>query len=185
MTGSRTAAEPGPGVVARLYRRLRQTVAELAKFGVVGGVNFLVDIGVFNLCSSVFGLGPLTSKTISVTVAATLAFIGNRYWTWRHRPRSSLAREYFLYFVMNAVGLLIALLCLGFSHYILGNVWPVFRTDLANNLSGNIIGTGLGTLFRFWSYRRWVFLPPTDPPVDPATGLPEPADGPDPDQGRR
>ncbi|HEY3503004.1 MAG TPA: GtrA family protein [Actinocatenispora sp.] len=170
-------ARPAVGGLRGLYARFRQLIHEAAKFGVVGGINFFVDIGLYNVCESVLGLGPLTSKTISVTVAATLAFVGNRYWTWRHRPRTNLAREYFLYFVMNAVGLLISLLCLGFSYYVLGAQWPgVFQTPLANNISGNIVGTAFGTLFRFYSYRRWVFLPPSEPPVDPATGLPEPED---------
>ena len=37
---------------------------------------------------------------------------------------------------------------------------------LADNIAGNIIGTGLGTLFRFWSYRKWVF---TEISAAPAT----------------
>jgi putative flippase GtrA len=157
-------------------RRLRDLFHEAWRFGAVGGVNFVVDLALYNVCDAVLGLGPLTSKTISVTVAATVGFAGNRYWTWRHRPRTNLAREYFLYFVMNAVGLLISLLFLGFDYYVLGSQWEVFRTALAKNLSGTIVGNMLGTLFRFYSYRRWVFLAATDPPVDPATGLPEPDD---------
>ena len=28
---------------------------------------------------------------------------------------------------------------------------------LADNISGNLIGLGVGTLFRFYAYRKWVF----------------------------
>lgn len=161
------------GYLQRLTGRLSHLVHELGKFGVVGGVSFLIDISVFNLCLLYLGMGPLTSNTIAVAVAATLAFAGNRYWTWRHRKATGLAREYFLYFVFNAVGLLISILCLGFSHYILGSMWPVFASPLADNISGKGIGLVLGTMFRFYSYRKWVFLPPEAPPVDPHTGLPE------------
>ena len=31
------------------------------------------------------------------------------------------------------------------------------KGPIADNVSANVIGLGLGTLFRFWSYRRWVF----------------------------
>ena len=101
-------------------------------------------------------------------VAATLAFAGNRYWTFRHRAASGLGREYFLFFVLNGVGLLIQLLCIGFTHYTL---------KLDDHFSYNvalIVGIGLGTLFRFWSYKKWVFLPPQLPAVDARTGLPSP-----------
>jgi hypothetical protein len=30
---------------------------------------------------------------------------------------------------------------------------------------GNVIGTGLGTVFRFWAYKKWVFLHPDHPSV--------------------
>ncbi len=157
--------------------RVSALLHEVARFGVVGGVAFIVDTTIFNVCLLGIGLGPLTSKTISVAFGATVAFAGNRFWTWRHRKASGLAREYFLYFIFNAVGLLISILCLGFSHYILGNAWGWFQSPLADNLSANGVGLVLGTLFRFYSYRRWVFLPPEAPPVDPHTGLPEAPDG--------
>ena len=44
---------------------------------------------------------------------------------------------------------------------------------LALNIA-NVFGTGLGTLFRFWSYRRFVFTGTNRPPAeDPATGVPD------------
>ena len=49
--------------------------------------------------------------------------------------------------------------CLAGSRYGLGSIWPdVFRTPLADNIASYVVGTALGTLFRFWSYRRFVFV---------------------------
>jgi putative flippase GtrA len=142
----------------RLRDRFGQLMRELGKFGVVGGVAFIIDIALFNIAASVFGMGPLTAKTLSTVVAASVAFVGNRFWTWRNRASSGLAREYGLYFFFNAVGLGIGLACLAISHYGLGSIWPgVFRTLLADNIAANVVGVALGTLFRFWSYRRFVF----------------------------
>jgi putative flippase GtrA len=85
-------------------------------------------------------------------VATTVAYLGNRYWTFRKRGRSGVRREYLLFFFLNAVGLAIALTCLFISHYALG-----FTGRLADNIAANVVGLALGTMFRFWSYRRWVF----------------------------
>jgi DNA-binding LacI/PurR family transcriptional regulator len=52
----------------------------------------------------------------------------------------------------NSVGLAISVGCLWVSHYALGLTGP-----LADNISANVVGLALGTMFRFWSYRRWVF----------------------------
>lgn len=133
----------------------------MGKFGTVGGLAFVVDIALFNIAVRGLNLESLTAKTLSTVAAATVAFLGNRFWTWRHRARSGLAREYTLYFLFNAVGLGIGLACLAISHYGLGSLWPsVFRSLLADNIAGNVVGTLLGTLFRFWSYRRFVFVRP-------------------------
>ena len=87
-----------------------------------------------------------------MVLATIVAYLGNRFWTYRTRRHQGYMREYVLFFVFNVIGLGIALLCLWFSHYVLG-----FTSILADNLSANVIGLGLSTLFRFWSYRTYVF----------------------------
>ena len=143
----------------------------VTRFGTVGLLAFVVDVGVFNLLRQVAELGPLTSKTISVVLATTVAFGGNRSWTFQHRgARHGAWSAYVLFFAVNGLALLISLACLGISYYLLGLTSP-----LAENVASNVIGLGLGTLFRFWAYARWVFpqaAPPTPVPVRP---LAEPA----------
>ena len=152
------------------YVRVEHLVHELAKFGVVGLVAYVVDIGLFNLLRGFGGDGPLadkplSAKVISAIAATTVAYFGNRHWTFRHRARTGLQREYLLFFLLNGVGLLIAVGCLWFSHYALG-----FDSLLADNISANVVGLGLGTAFRFWAYRKWVFLE-LDETLDDATDL--------------
>jgi putative flippase GtrA len=169
VTGEPSASsEPRPGLLRRLWERFGHLVHELGKFGTVGIIAFGVDLVLFNIALTVLDMESLTAKVFSTAIAATVAFVGNRFWTWRHRARSNLAREYILYFVLNAIGLSFSLLTLAISHYGLGSVWSAFQNPIADNVSANIVGTAMGTTFRFWSYRRWVFLNPDTQPV-PAT----------------
>jgi putative flippase GtrA len=144
-------------ILRRLYLRFQGILHELGKFGVVGAVCYLVDTGVYALLLAL-GMETLFAKAIATVIAATLAFAGNRFWTWRHRPRSSLTREYLLYFGFNAAGLGIQLATLGVTHYGLGSVWPIFTTPVADLIFAQIIGNGIATVFRFWAYRRFVFV---------------------------
>lgn len=147
---------PASGLVAKLQAQVRGLFGELAKFGTVGLLSFIVDIVVFNAVLHALDK-PLTAKVISTLVSATNAFLLNRAWSFKHRERTSVRREYVLFFVLNVVGLGIALLCLATSHYVLG-----FDSRLADNVSANGFGLVLGTAFRFWSYRRFVWAAPAD-----------------------
>ncbi len=139
--------------VVGLYQRFRHTIHEGAKFLIVG----LTGIGVTNLVfiplHGPLGLGPLTSITIATIVATIVTFLGNRYWSFRNRQGDGAAREGVTFFVLNGVGLLIQYAVLGFSNYVLG------LTTKPENVIAVNIGIGLGTLFRFWSYRKWVWVP--------------------------
>jgi putative flippase GtrA len=139
-----------------LRSRLLALARELSKFGAVGAIAFSIDLVIFNVLLAQ-DQETLVAKTISTTIATTFAFLGNRFWTWRHREHSNMGKQYAVFFFLNAVGLGIGLSCLAISHYGLGQIWPVLQSRLADNISGQLIGTVLGTMFRFWSYRRFVF----------------------------
>lgn len=141
----------------RLWYQLHLLIRESLKFATVGSFGFVVDIAIFNTLMFSGGEGPLhhkplTAKTISVLLATLVTYTGNRLWTFRHRARTGVAREYTLFFLLNGVGLGIALGCLAVSRYVLELSGPV-----ADNIAANVVGLAFGTLFRFWSYRRWVF----------------------------
>jgi putative flippase GtrA len=152
----------------RLYARFEVLIHEVVKFGLAGAACFALDVAVFNVMQS--GpphLGPLASKVISTAVAATTSYFLNRHWTFRHRAYTGVSREYRIFLLLTVIGLLIAEACLGISHYLLG-----FHGALADNISANGFGLLLGTIFRFWSYKRWVFLapPPDEAAATPAEG---------------
>lgn len=139
-------------VVARLRTKYDVVAREAAKFGAVGAISYAIDIVVFNVVLQLFDDKPLTAKVVSTVAAGTNAYLLNRHWSFRHRERTSVRRESTLFVVLNLIGLGIALLCLGISHYVLG-----FESRLADNIAANGVGLVLGTGFRFWSYRRFVW----------------------------
>ncbi|MGP4002095.1 GtrA family protein [Streptomyces sp. 8N706] len=135
-----------------LRSRLQQLARELAKFGTVGAVGFLVNFVVFNLCVHAFGLAVVRSGVIATIIAIGTNYIGNRYWTYRSCDKSRRSRELSLFLLFSGIGLIIENGILALSHYGFG-----FTSTVADNVAKNVIGLGIGTAFRFWSYRTWVF----------------------------
>jgi putative flippase GtrA len=138
-----------------LYSRFRHLIHEGAKFLVVGGIGTLVTFVIANgLQKSIGEYGAITIATI---VATVVTYLGNRYWSFRHRQGHGTARETSVFFVLNAIGLLIYYGCIWAIKDVAGldsKLWYNFAL---------VLGTGLGTLFRFWSYRKWVWSAPSHP----------------------
>ncbi|MEU0384302.1 GtrA family protein [Streptomyces chartreusis] len=136
---------------------------EAAKFSVVGALAFVVDNGGYNLL--VFGLpggaesGPMGSSPVQASVVATgaaalFSWAGNRYWTYRDQHREKVSRELGLFLVANGVGLAITAGTVFASRQLLG-----LDSALSDN-TARILGWVLATLFRFYTYRRYVFVAP-------------------------
>jgi putative flippase GtrA len=134
------------------YQRLRVLIHEILKFGVVGGIGFVVQLGVTDVLHLKLGIGPLTAILIGYVVATAVTFLGNRHWAFKHRQGKGLQRETVMFIVLNVVGLGLQEAVVAIAHYGLHQT-----SGLSYNVA-NIIGIGLGTLFRLWSYRKWVFL---------------------------
>lgn len=139
-------------LILRLWR-------EVAKFGVVGGVAFIIDSAIFLwLLGGPMAGSELKAKVVAGVIATVFSWVANRYWTFRHHRTTTKVREVTMFMLMNAIGVGIQTGCVGISKYVLemDSVTQIF-------IAGNVIGLVLATTFRFVAYKFWVF-----------TGTPEP-----------
>ncbi|MDR1152427.1 MAG: GtrA family protein [Bifidobacteriaceae bacterium] len=129
---------------------------ELATFGAVGGVAYIVDAGGYNLL--VYGPGhlmassPVRASLVCGAVSILVAWLGNRYLTFAATRNKAKTKELIMFVLVNLVGIMIAAGCLYISRWILG-----YHSLFADNLSRNIIGVGLGTIFRYLCYKFIIF----------------------------
>ena len=155
--GVRRAATPRPEPPAAPSRVL----GTLARFGLVGGIGLVVDVGLFNL---IRGLlldggdavdGVLVAKTVSTLCAIVVNWLGNRWWAFRHERRADAAREGAAFLAVSLLGSLVGLLCLWCSHDLLG-----LRTAWDDNIAANGVGLALGSAVRFTLSYRWIWRRP-------------------------
>jgi putative flippase GtrA len=145
--------------VSRLSRTWRLLVKEISAFGVVGAVCFVLDVGLFQLLYVHLGVDAVLAKLCSTLISTTAAYFGHRHWSFSHRARTGLRREYALFVAINGITLLLGLFIVWLVRYPLGQ-----DSALVLQLA-NIGSIALGTLLRFLAYRRWVFLDPAHPAV--------------------
>jgi putative flippase GtrA len=129
----------------------RLLLKEVSAFGVVGGVCFAIDLALFQLLYMRTDVGAVGAKLIATLVSMTVAYLGHRHWSFSHRARTGVRREYLLFAVINGITLLQGLAIVWFVRHPLGQ-----ESALVLQMA-NVASIALGTVIRFLSYRRWVF----------------------------
>ncbi|MFE9257082.1 GtrA family protein [Streptomyces sp. NPDC006879] len=141
-----SASKPGA-----LVAGARGLAREVAKFGAVGGLGLLVNLLVFNLLRHFTDLQVVRASFTATVVAILCNYVGFRYFAYRDRDKNGRTRELTLFLLFSAVGAVIENGVLYTATYGFGWDGP-----LQNNFF-KFFGIGVATLFRFWSYRTWVF----------------------------
>jgi dolichol-phosphate mannosyltransferase len=86
---------------------------QLVRFGVVGGVGFVVNIAVYALCVHTFGVDYRVAAVIAWIVAVANNFVFNRHWTFDARDgRARFQAWRFLVVSLIAFGFSLLLLTL-------------------------------------------------------------------------
>ena len=143
--------------VSSLTERLRRLAPEALAFGVIGAGNSALYLAITYVA---LPIGAVKATVIATVITTTLAYLANRYWTYRNHARSALRREYLLFFGFNLAGMVIqsggvAVAKYGFHLNESTHKWLFMGVSVG--------GIAVATIFRFWAYRTFVFL---KPPVD-------------------
>lgn len=140
---------PVTRTIHRLFPRRAALVLQMWRFGVVGGLGFLVDTAVL-YAALALGAGLYGGRVLSYIAAASFTWALNRAWTFSDRARVPVARQWALFLVVNLGGF-----ALNYGTYAamvafwpLAAAWPVLGVG-----GGAIAGMGAN----FWASRALVF----------------------------
>jgi putative flippase GtrA len=143
------------------YRSIAIKHRELVKFALVGGTTWVIDTAVFLVLKTwVLAEKPLTAKVIAVLVATIVSYVLNREWSFRTRGGRERHHEAALFFVISGIGVAVYTAPLAISRYVLHLAEPavsLLTQEVADFVSGQIIGVLAGMAFRWWAFRRFVF----------------------------
>jgi len=149
--------------VRRVFAWIHARAALFARFGVVGALGLVVNLGVFNALRA-GPLGPdvavggsddrvVTAKVIATITSIAFAWAAHRGWTFKGRRRHRPSKELFLFGAVNAAALVLEAGTVALTHHGLG--WTSWMADNVSSL----VGIGLGTIARYVGFTAWVFAP--------------------------
>jgi putative flippase GtrA len=146
-------------------------VYQIAKFGLIGVLNTLVDLGVLALVTLLFSaylqieskdvlVAGITFyslyKALSFIVANISSYFWNKHWTFDQGAKKQTKSEFIQFFAVSIVGFLINVFVATF-------VFKVVLGSLINLTSGQLglIGAAFGSIaglaWNFIGYKLWVF----------------------------
>lgn len=134
------------------------------RFAVVGIIGAVVDFGVANLLTRIFGVPLVWAGTVSFICAILSNFIWNRYWTYPDSRSKSVTRQLVQFFVVSVAGLVIRVPILKFLEPVLHRFVlslpfdvPLFPADV---ISDNVTLAIAVIVVMFWNFfvnRYWTY----------------------------
>ena len=127
---------------------------QLGKFLTVGLLCYVINVGLFNLLLLLPGFKdkPLTSNVLSSLTSIFVAYWGNSNYTFTKNKKKMNKKDALIFLVVNLIAMLFSVVSLGISRYILN-----LHTVYSDNIAANIIGIGLGTVFRYICYKNIIY----------------------------
>jgi putative flippase GtrA len=147
MSDDATAVEIRPHV--RLLHGMRRPSnwLQLVRFGLVGGVGFVVNLLVYALCVHSLGIDYRVAAVLAWLVAVMNNFVLNRHWTFDARE-GRVHFQALRFFVVSLVALVFSLLLLTLFVEALGvPKLPAQALAVAGSMPLNFLGNKL------WSFR--------------------------------
>ena len=141
--------------------QLRRVGGEAVRFTGVNAVATAVAVVLFNALvhglPGLYGPGPLHGYPVATyfvanTVGMLISFYGSRRYAFQHRRPTGPGGGLVNYAIVNFASFVIPMACL----WVTRNVFD-WSSVIADNVSANVVGAFLATMFRFWAFRVFVF----------------------------
>jgi len=141
-------------------RRFQHLAQEGARFTLVNVAATVLALVLFNVLvhgvrgwfTGAMNTQPIPAYLVANTIGMVVSFLGARHFVYRQRKPTGPGGGAVNYAAVNLASFVIPVSCLWISRNLMH-----LDDALSDNISGNVVGAGLGTVFRFWAFRRFVF----------------------------
>lgn len=91
----------------KLSKKTENLLIQIFKFGIVGGIAFLIDYIVLFCCKEFIGLSVLLSAAIAFTVSVIYNYIASVKWVFDVNKEKSAKKNFVIFIILSIIGLII------------------------------------------------------------------------------
>lgn len=86
---------------------MKKLFEQIIKFGIVGGLAFLIDYGIMVLCKEVFKFDVLVAAGFGFTVSVIFNYIASVKWVFNVNENNSKSKQFITFIIFSIIGLII------------------------------------------------------------------------------
>ncbi len=139
--------------------KIRPFFFQLAKFGLIGVTNSVVDLGIYNFfiyhSDVTSGSLIIVFKCISVLGAIINSYVWNKFWSFDKKSADNLGKEFTQFLIISSIGLLLNVGITAFVVNIIGA--PTGFSEKAWANVGGLTASALVLTWNFVGYKFFVF----------------------------
>ena len=130
----------------KISKEKEKLLIQIFRFGIVGGIAFIVDYISLIICKEVFGINVLLSAAIAFTISVIVNYILSIYWVFDVNKENDKKKNFIIFIIFSIIGL-------GLTELIM---W--IGTDLIyiNYLIVKIIATAIVMIFNFITRKKFL-----------------------------
>jgi putative flippase GtrA len=125
------------------------------RFGLIGGLNTLLDFGLLFVFSSLLGVPKLFANILSTSVAFVFSFFANKKYTFKSSSKENIVREMALFTVVTLFGLWVIQGLI--IHFLTPVIINLGTTEELALLASKLIATVASLIWNYLLYSRVVF----------------------------
>lgn len=84
---------------------MKKLINQLLRFGLVGGLAFLLDYSILYICTEFVGIHYLISAFISYSLSTVFNYIASVYWVFDTNKTKSKGQTFFIFITFSLIGL--------------------------------------------------------------------------------
>lgn len=123
--------------------------AQLAKFGVVGFLAFLIDYAVLMVLTQALDWDPVPSAAISFVISVVFNYLASMRYVFTRRDDLSRRKEFALFVVLSVIGL-------GINELVIWVGTAAFGAGALAVTATKVVATVIVALWNFWSRKKWL-----------------------------
>ena len=106
---------------------MKEIIKQLFRFGLVGGICFLIDYSILYICTDIFKIHYLISSVISFTISTIFNYILSIKWVFNLKENRNSRKDFVNFIVFSVIGLILNQIIMWFGVDILNIYYMITK----------------------------------------------------------